>query len=208
MNKTIIYKNRTFTLGTKGRYYFGRVKGKNWSLHRYKYTIERGDIPEGWHIHHIDGDCFNNDIDNLEPIDPKKHSDLHPPSEDTLKKWQEAGIEKAPEWHGSEEGIEWHKKHYEDNVKSKFHERVSAVCSFCSADTMTAKSILAKKGNIFCSNKCKSAWRRKNKPDKKMVICPTCSTEFETLKYLPNMYCSLKCKPTPNPLGYYSRKNL
>lgn len=37
--------------------------------------------------------------------------------------------------------------------------------------------------------------------DKKTVLCPTCNIGFVTAKYLPNMYCSLKCKPAPNIHG-------
>lgn len=196
MKQSIVYDNRKFTLGTAGRYFFARVKGENTSLHRYKYTIEKGSIPDGWHVHHKDGNCFNNDIENLEAIDPKAHAKLHPVSEETLKKWQEAGIAAAPVWHASKEGEEWHRQHYE-NIKAKIHERVDRVCSSCNKPIKTSR----KNHNAFCSNNCKSAWRRKHKPDRKVVSCPTCRSEFETLKYLPNTYCSKQCKPAPNKWG-------
>lgn len=196
MRQSIIYDNRKFTLGTTGRYFFARVKGKSESLHRYKYKKEKGDIPAGWHIHHKDGNCFNNDINNLEAIDPKEHSKLHLPSEETLKKWQEAGIKAAPVWHASKDGEDWHKKHYE-NIKSKIHEKVTRNCTHCNKLFKATR----KKVNAFCSNNCRSAWRRKNKPDIKMAVCPTCGSEYETLKYLPNKYCSKECKPAPNPWG-------
>ena len=34
-------------------------------------------IPKGWHIHHIDGDPFNNDITNLQVCSPKEHWKIH-----------------------------------------------------------------------------------------------------------------------------------
>lgn len=101
MQQSIIYDNRKFTLGTAGRYFFARVNGKNTSLHRHKYSKEKGEIPHGFHIHHKDNNCFNNDIENLEAIDPSAHSKLHPTTEENLKKWQQAGIKAAPVWHAS-----------------------------------------------------------------------------------------------------------
>ncbi len=196
MEKSIVYKNRKFTLGSKGRYYFTKIKGVHWSLHRYKYTCEKGDIPEGWHIHHIDHNYANNDINNLQAIEPATHSQLHLPSKETMEKWQAAGIKQAPVWHASEEGNQWHKEHY-DNIKESFHGKILRTCEHCGKSVETIR----KKARCYCSNNCKSAWRRKNKPDKKTVECATCGKSFETLKYLPNTYCSLDCKPAPNPFG-------
>ena len=34
-------------------------------------------IPKGWHIHHIDGNCGNNDISNLEMLSPDEHAKKH-----------------------------------------------------------------------------------------------------------------------------------
>lgn len=203
MENTIVYHARRWTLGTQKRYYFGRVKGKHWSLHRYKYTQEKGIIPKGWHVHHKDQNVFNNEIENLEALPPKKHFQLHM---DALiekgRRLQPLGKEAAKIWHASEEGITWHTAHYQ-NVKDKLHEIIERNCNFCGQKHNTHR----KSGNAFCSNKCKSAWRRKNKPDKKIASCPTCSKEFETLKYLPNVYCSRQCKPPPNPRGYHARNS-
>lgn len=203
MEKKIRYDNRTFILGTAGKYYFGRVKGKSVSLHRYKYQKEIGPIPEGWHVHHVDGDCFNNSIENLQAISQEDHAKLHPTSKETLKKWHQAGIKAAPEWHASPEGMKWHYNHY-DNIKAKLHEKIIRACCNCGKEVGTNKKNI----NVFCTNACKSAWRRKNKPDMKMKPCETCGKEYETRKYLPTRFCSKECKPAPNPLGFYARKNI
>lgn len=200
MEKTIIYDNRSFCLGSAKRYYFATIKGKRTSLHRYKYEKEIGPIPEGWHIHHKDRNCFNNSTDNLEPIDPHAHSKLHPPTKEVISKWQQAGSRKAPIWHASPEGKEWHFQNYLKN-KHLLHKRFTRKCSHCGKVHETVK----KAANCFCSNACKSAWRRKNKPDMVSKSCPACGSSFQTRKYLPKTYCSLKCKPAPNPLGYHSR---
>lgn len=36
-----------------------------------------GEIPKGWHIHHIDGNHSNNDIHNLCCVPPQVHYDIH-----------------------------------------------------------------------------------------------------------------------------------
>ena len=196
MKKSIIYNNRKFTLGLQGKYFFATISGVHTSLHRYKYRMEKEEIPEGWHIHHIDGNCYNNEIDNLQAIDPKEHSKLHLPTEETLKKWQAAGIKAAPVWHASDEGEKWHRQHYE-KMKAQLHKKNKRDCIMCGKSFESIR----KDGNAFCHNNCKSKWRRKNNPDYKMTNCLSCGIEFKTLKYRPNKYCSKDCKPAPNPFG-------
>lgn len=38
---------------------------KKITLHRYIWLVERGEIPKGYHVHHIDGNVDNNTISNL-----------------------------------------------------------------------------------------------------------------------------------------------
>ena len=45
--------------------------------HRIIWKKHKGPIPEGMHVHHKDEDKLNNDIDNLELIDPITHRRLH-----------------------------------------------------------------------------------------------------------------------------------
>ncbi len=47
-------------------------------LHRWVWRKHHGRYPrQGYHIHHIDEDKYNNDIRNLEEIDGKEHYSLH-----------------------------------------------------------------------------------------------------------------------------------
>lgn len=48
--------------------------GKVVYLHRRIWEQKNGPIPEGFHIHHIDGNKENNDISNLECISKGEHS--------------------------------------------------------------------------------------------------------------------------------------
>lgn len=47
---------------------------------------EVGPIPEGFHIHHVDGDHTNNDVSNLVALSPRAHAHLHHP-ENPVPRW-------------------------------------------------------------------------------------------------------------------------
>jgi len=50
---------------------------KNYKMeHRLVFESYYGVIPEGYDVHHIDGDTYNNDIDNLECLSHKDHATL------------------------------------------------------------------------------------------------------------------------------------
>src|SRR5699024_5430833 len=63
------------------RYYRGWVdiNGKNTKtyLHRYVWEKYNGNVPKGFHIHHIDGNFSNNDISNLECKERSTHLSDH-----------------------------------------------------------------------------------------------------------------------------------
>ena len=44
--------------------------------HRLVWEAVNGEVPEGYDIHHIDGDTYNNDCDNLECLSHSDHSSL------------------------------------------------------------------------------------------------------------------------------------
>lgn len=52
-------------------------EGKETYVHRYEWETHRGSIPEGFHVHHIDGDRLNNSLDNLELITESDHHKYH-----------------------------------------------------------------------------------------------------------------------------------
>ncbi len=53
--------------GTSGKVYY----------HRWVWYCSFGVIPEGFHIHHKDGDKLNNRISNLECLSPSEHAKEH-----------------------------------------------------------------------------------------------------------------------------------
>ena len=96
----------------------------------------------------------------------------------------------AVEWHKSEEGIKWHKNH----GRKQFERRspVKYNCTYCGKEFETL-GLYGETENKFCSNACKSAYRRKTKVDDVERICEFCGKPFRTNKYSKGKYCSLSC---------------
>lgn len=51
--------------------------GKLWRYHRWLWTETNGSIPDGYVLHHIDGDKINNNLQNLELLKNSEHTKLH-----------------------------------------------------------------------------------------------------------------------------------
>ena len=64
---------------SKKPYFATRVGRKYVELHRVVWGCERGAIPDGFHIHHVDGNPANNDSANLECLPAAEHLRLHRP---------------------------------------------------------------------------------------------------------------------------------
>lgn len=177
------------------------------SLHRQMWFDKHGEIPVGYHVHHVDGNAFNNTIENFELIESKWHLTYHAKEKvardpELYRRNLDKAREFAKAWHGSPEGIAWHTQNAINTGFGKF-DYGKGNCLSCNKE-FTKKSYQSK----YCSNACKSAFRRKNNPDKAPFNCLACGKEYITLKYLPARYCSSQCRPAPNPLGYKARKDL
>lgn len=127
-------------------------------------------------------------------IEGHEHMSMHmqehmqdPKFVESLTKRMDYAREFANKWHGSQEGIEWHRKHGKEVAKNI--KPVKFVCENC------GKEFLAKSngGNRFCSNACKTAWRVKSGKDNIMRKCIICGNEFEVNKYIPKHTCSKEC---------------
>ena len=162
-------------------------------MHRYVWKHYYGDIPKGFRVHHVDGDKSNNDISNLALLPHEAHVKLHAKnrSPETLKKLQD-NCERirllAKAWHSSNEGREWHKDQWQ-KTKDKLFEKKEFVCENC------GKTFLAPNNgsNRFCSNACKSAYRRKMGLDDVVKVCAYCGKEYKANKYKKTKYCSTEC---------------
>lgn len=166
-------------------------------LHRQVWIDHHGEIPQGFQIHHKDGDKGNNDIANLECVTPREHSERHwtPERSEQQRRWLEKIRPLASEWHKSEDGKDLHKR-----LGALAHKKfvpVDKACEHC-GKVFTPGKI----GNLdkFCSNACKSAARRKSGVDNVVRICP-CGREFTCNKYSKQRFCSRTCS------NHYARWN-
>ena len=73
--RTILYAGERFRIQTTGRYYqSGRKGSPERLLHRRIWIDNFGAIPEGFVVHHKDGDWTNNRIENLREATPTQNN--------------------------------------------------------------------------------------------------------------------------------------
>lgn len=170
-----------------------RVRAHTW-VYSYHHEIVDCKIPEGLHIHHKDGDKSNNDISNLDVLSAKEHIKIH--MTDERRQFHREWIDKirplTKAWHASEAGREWHKAHA---AKCNFGNGPSLDyhCQMCGKDYKS--KLKAEERTRFCSNACKSKWRRDSGLDDIECICQKCGTTFKSNKYEKRKFCSRKCSP-------------
>lgn len=189
--RTIIFDEKRFTRAENGKYYYNSSLRKY--IHQYIWEKSNGNIPSGYEIHHKDFDTENNKIENLQLLKKEEHLKIHSKNISCdrknflIKNLNEKARPKAIEWHKSFEGREWHKKNYE-NVKDKFLIKNKFICSNCGKEFESTQI-----NSKFCSNKCKSSFRRKSGVDNEERYCLKCGEKFSVNKYSKIKYCSRSC---------------
>lgn len=160
-------------------------------LHRDKWQHYNGDIPDGYHIHHKDGNPANNALDNLECLSVKDHMAQHPIPEERREANQKhmAAIQPlATEWHRSSTGREWHREHGRQVWRKRTAQK--RVCEYCGKEYETK----ARHGHErFCSNNCKSYARNASGVDDEQRICEWCGKPFTVNRYAKKQCCSRSC---------------
>ena len=140
-------------------YYFQR-RGER--LHRAVWEHFNGPIPEGYHVHHIDGDRTNNQIDNLALMPGLAHVRQHAQSESRRENGRKAikiAIQVAPAWHKSEEGRRWHS----ENAKKRWAKApvTTYVCDICGEPYAT--KCYRELTHHLCGQNCRAKYRRRHK---------------------------------------------
>lgn len=194
--KIAYYNGHRFTRDERTGYYLSshKIGERRIRLHIYVYQCERGrDIPEGWSIHHIDGNKNHNDINNLACIPQYYHASYH--SKKYVEVHKEEMIQqmneirnKASKWHGSEEGREWHKQHYE-KMKANLYQMHDFKCLFCGKEFQSTRV-----GSKFCCNAHKTRYRNSLGLDNETRKCIVCGKTFSVNKYQSTKTCSKECK--------------
>jgi hypothetical protein len=156
-------------------------------LHQEIWKAAYGEIPEGGHIHHRDGDPLNNSLENLECLDPRAHHHA-----DALRGVYKTGPRKAHldrirplagNWHQSKEGREWHRKNPIRKEPRQF------TCEQCG----TRFECIDTGNNRFCSGNCKAKWRKLAGLDSEERSCVWCGESFMVNRYSRARACSASC---------------
>jgi hypothetical protein len=190
----IVYDGKTWTKQKNG-YYQATIRthqGKNW-LHQYVYEKEIGPQPKGMDIHHKDHNKDNNATSNLTLINAQDHSSWHSKiyfaTGDNYQK-QIAHLNR----------VRPTKVWPDDPIKREEHRQaliagmadikpVDRECLNCGSKY----SVLPIGKSKFCSNKCKSAWRRNSEVDNEHRNCQACGKYFTVNKYSKKITCSRSC---------------
>lgn len=195
-NETQEFNGVTFYRFKPNDYFRASINGRMKVIHRYVWEFYNGEIPEGYDIHHKDGNRANNDITNLEMLERSEHKKYH--SEHLSEEERERrrvnmltnAMPKAVEWHKSEEGSKWHSEHIQRQRETDCFKR-EFVCSCCGKTYIG--ELRSSSDSHFCSNACKSKYRRKMGLDLIDAECPVCHNIFRTNKTRPSETCSRSC---------------
>jgi hypothetical protein len=171
-----------------GPYYQNRGR----RLHRMVWIFHHGLPPAGYHVHHIDGDAANNDVDNLRLLPSFEHLSTHnKPRHEYHMRHIKLMQDLAKKWHVSPEGRSWHGEHAKEAWAKRGLQTYN--CAKCGIAFET-RHRYGEDQNTFCSNKCKAQYRRDSGADNVTRVCEVCGREFLANKYAKVRFCSEECR--------------
>lgn len=205
--ETVVYRGITFR-----RY----PEAKNWAernyytpnyhhrragvgrLHQEVWKDAHGPIPEGYHVHHRDHNPINNALDNLELLSIADHNAHHRETmteerRQELRAQMDQAREYASQWHKSSEGREWHRALAFQSAEARY--LVKRTCAHCGTEfeVDNIAAMRTRKPARFCSNTCKTQWRKAAGIDDEERTCAFCGKPFTINRYSPTKTCSRKC---------------
>lgn len=201
----VIYKRNPKAKQRAHRVYYNAPRGSDRdTLHRDIYRDHHGQIPDGWHVHHVDENPLNNHPSNLVALSPADHANVHPGDIDRRSPEWLAHLDEirplAAEWHSSPEGIAWHSENGARTWDEREAQPIEIPCASCGGEISTH---FANRGELrFCSRRCINAHTDKSGRYDKPADCPICGNEFMQRRGRPKT-CGPKCGTT---LGHRSRK--
>lgn len=190
----VVFNGKTYYLYPGEKYYSrGRaVRGGVTRLHREVWEFYRGPIPAGHHVHHQPGASMATiDIGDLECLTAAAHRRFHAEHYVTTPA-QLAHLENirplTKAWHSSPEGREKHRE-----IGALAYAGFTPTpkpCEQCGQEFDPRKI-----GNLdrFCSNACKSAFRRASGVDNETRVCVECGESFVANRYSKKRSCSRSC---------------
>lgn len=162
----IVFNGYRFVCDKRAGYYLSSMPisgGKRVRLHRYVWEFYYGKIPDGYAVHHIDGDIENNNIENLKLMPDTKHKSHHSRktkrSDAWKKKWETIRQKGSDAHKRPEEREKQSQRSKELWEKRKEEEPPSTVeCIVCGKE----KETYYPEKTLYCSKPCKAKAFRKN----------------------------------------------
>lgn len=125
-------------------------------IHRVVWEHYNGPIPEGYVVHHIDGDKTNNDISNLAIMDDGQHKRLHQGTPEAIER-KRFYASRMVEWNRSDEGRR------RSSERAKQTRRRDPIKTYICRECGEAFQAKAPAGAFFCSPKCRMRDMRRRK---------------------------------------------
>ena len=168
----------------KDKHFTGGIK-----LHRAVYEYFVGDIPDGYHVHHIDCNPANNNPNNLQCLAQAEHAKLHaeiagtvPPLHKTIVR---QCVNCGKEFTVAERANNSDCCSPSCRMAQRFRNlREPRICQRCGKEFVVYKYSTAQ----FCSDDCRFADVQTVKRN-----CPVCGKEFETYTWNEKNCCSHRC---------------
>lgn len=199
--KVIYYRGIKFTKSENADYF---SNGRFGYLHRFVWLCERGEIPKGFQIHHIDNNKENNDISNLMLVSVKRHRSLHEKpkfseeSRQVLRDNINKNREKLNKYHSSEEG----RKQKSETAKKlwaegKMTKPNTYICEICGKEYIRRSKPA---NHRFCSYECQRVYEKT--PEER--ICCICGKTYTSFIGSSSKTCSRSCSVK---LNHKNRRN-
>ncbi|MBR1728432.1 MAG: HNH endonuclease [Selenomonadaceae bacterium] len=163
-------------------------------IHRAVWQYHNGEIPQNYHIHHIDGNKDNNSIENLLLLTIAEHTKLHHQVSKTLHICEYCGNEF---WaYTNQKRFCSHACYQKHHLQETQETRFCAICgkSF-SADKYSSTACCSK----TCGHKLQSKTRTLALKER---ICPICGKKFLVHNYEQRKYCSAECANKARSLSH------
>lgn len=175
------------TIDRHGHLHINLNNGSRKSAHRLVYEDTMGKVEDTWtnNVHHLDYNKLNNDISNLVLVTRSKHASIHRKDSvtiDSVKRKISEGLlriklskeakqrrieimknagEFAKAWHGSPEGLEWHRQHGIKCAEKMANNVIQKVCEVCGKEYDVWAS--ASKRSKYCHPNCKATALRRRR---------------------------------------------
>ena len=149
---------------------------------------------KGYEVHHIDGNKDNNKIDNLKLLSKEEHCKIHNNRNENSHRHVCKRCGRTYWSSVSKSADVCDRCAPEFAIGGSSVLMIKKTCEYCGSEYET-KGVNRSRSK-FCSNNCKSAYRRASGVDKIEKVCVFCGNTFKTDKYSGAIYCSPRCAIT------------